>query len=116
MQRHSYETLHIHPGGLVSGVYYVNLPVIADNLNASGWIDLAYPTRSMPAGIRRLRELFPGTFRPGVTTDPYRLQHAAIPAPGTADRSSSIPPRPHPHDRAEAARIEQRSLDQDPAD
>jgi len=45
MQRHGYETPHIHPDGLVSGVYYVSLPqVVAESESShAGWIELGVP-------------------------------------------------------------------------
>lgn len=45
MERHGYETPHIHPDGFVSGVYYVRLPkVVAENDAArSGWIEFGAP-------------------------------------------------------------------------
>lgn len=45
MERHGYETPHIHPDGCVSGVYYVRLPqVVADNdASHSGWIEFGAP-------------------------------------------------------------------------
>jgi uncharacterized protein (TIGR02466 family) len=45
MERHGYETPHIHPDGLVSGVYYVRLPKVVANSDAcySGWIEFGPP-------------------------------------------------------------------------
>jgi uncharacterized protein (TIGR02466 family) len=45
MARHGYETPHIHPDGLISGVYYVQLPdVVAQTDEAhEGWIEFGAP-------------------------------------------------------------------------
>lgn len=45
MERNGYETPHIHPDGLVSGVYYVCLPsvVVQGDANHSGWIEFGVP-------------------------------------------------------------------------
>lgn len=45
MERHGYETPHIHPDGLVSGVYYVRLPKVVAESDAShsGWIEFGTP-------------------------------------------------------------------------
>jgi tetratricopeptide (TPR) repeat protein len=55
MERHGYETPHIHPDGLLSGVYYVQLPDVVAQTDAAnaGWIefgtpDPVYATRSTP--------------------------------------------------------------------
>lgn len=45
MERHGYETPHIHPDGFVSGVYYVRLPKIVaeSDVSRSGWIEFGAP-------------------------------------------------------------------------
>lgn len=45
MERHGHETPHIHPDGLVSGVYYVRLPdvVAGPDAGAPGWIEFGEP-------------------------------------------------------------------------
>lgn len=45
MHRNGYETPHIHPDGLVSGVYYVRLPKVISETNANyqGWIEFGEP-------------------------------------------------------------------------
>ena len=45
MARHGHETPHIHPDGLVSGVYYVRLPrvVARDDASCPGWIEFGAP-------------------------------------------------------------------------
>jgi len=45
MERHGYETPHIHPDGFISGVYYVRLPevVAKDDASYSGWIEFGTP-------------------------------------------------------------------------
>lgn len=45
MHRHGYETPHIHPDGLVSGVYYVRLPAVVANDASThqGWIEFGEP-------------------------------------------------------------------------
>ena len=44
MDCHGYETPHIHPDGLVSGVYYVSLPdVVERSASHAGWIEFGEP-------------------------------------------------------------------------
>ncbi|MES2354014.1 MAG: putative 2OG-Fe(II) oxygenase [Pseudomonadota bacterium] len=45
MERHGYETPHIHPDGFISGVYYVRLPAVVakDDASYSGWIEFGTP-------------------------------------------------------------------------
>lgn len=45
MERHGYETPHINPDGLVSGVYYVRLPELVAESDSSyaGWIEFGMP-------------------------------------------------------------------------
>jgi len=74
MERHGYETPHIHPDGFVSGVYYVNLPdVVAKNDAAgSGWVEFGAPdpliAAQRPPPVRQVQPvagtmlLFPSYF------------------------------------------------------
>lgn len=67
MHRHGYETPHIHPDGLVSGVYYVRLPAVVSAKEAQakpshqGWIEFGEPDpvykMRRPPPVHKLRPM-----------------------------------------------------------
>ena len=74
MERHGHETPHIHPDGLISGVYYVRLPEVVAQHDAAGagWIEFGAPdplfATRRPAPTRKVQPvagtmlLFPSYF------------------------------------------------------
>ena len=42
-----YQAAHMHPGGWVSGVYYVALPDVVDKNSAHGWIEFGRPPSAL---------------------------------------------------------------------
>jgi tetratricopeptide (TPR) repeat protein len=89
MERHGHETPHIHPDGLISGVYYVQLPdVVAQTDEAhEGWIefgapDPVYATRSTPP--QRLIQPVAGD----MLLFPSYFWHRTIPFDSTQERLS----------------------------
>jgi uncharacterized protein (TIGR02466 family) len=78
---------HIHPTGWLSGVYYLEVPVMRGEGRSPGWLELgAPPERFLVAVPPRLRAVEPRAGR--LVTFPSYFHHRTLPFAGDGQRIS----------------------------